>query len=245
MSTPSKRLNLDSLGYAKVTEAGVGFAGGQVEWESTGAIQISRLLTNRNTLYLKVMEGSSRVYIGWDDGVDDTNGFGLDEFEELWLTLGPDVEVWGYAASGSKVCVCETAAGAPRTAPEGQGGPSKVINIDTLGYMPATEAGSSVKQASILVDGTENEDKVELTAGLASRRWLIIKFEGPIDVTTRFIFVGGENIQLGNSPPNTSIGMPVWPRFELILPVIQGLDIYAILSASGSAIPVRVLEIGD
>ncbi|MEW5884556.1 MAG: hypothetical protein AB1725_10085 [Armatimonadota bacterium] len=176
--------------------------------------------------------------------VDDTNGFGLDEFEELWLTLGPDVEVWGYAASGSKVCVCETAAGAPGTAPEGQGGPSKVINIDTLGYMLATEAGSSVKQASILVDGTENEDKVELTAGLANRRWLIIKFEGPIDVTTRFIFVGGENIELGNGPPVTAKGLPVWARFEVVLPATPGVPIYALMSAAGDGIPVRVMEIG-
>lgn len=244
MSTPSKRLNLDSLGYAKVTEAGVGFTGAQVEWESTGAIQISRLLTNRNTLYLKVMEGSGRVYIGWDDGVDDTNGFGLDEFEELWLTLGPDIEVWGYAEEGARVCVCETSAGAPGTAPKGQGGPSKVINIDTLGYMLATEAGSSVKQASILVDGTENEDKVELTAGLANRRWLIVKFEGPIDVTTRFIFIGGEDIELGNGPPVTAKGLPVWARFEVVLPATPGVPIYALMSATGDGIPVRVMEIG-
>lgn len=122
--------------------------------------------------------------------------------------------------------------------------PSKRLNLDPLGYAKVTEAGSSVKQASILVDGTENEDKVELTAGLENRRWLIIKFEGPIDVVTRFIFVGGDDIELGNNPPGTAKGLPVWARFEVVLPATRDVPIYALMSATGDGIPVRVMEIG-
>lgn len=93
------------------------------------------------------------------------------------------------------------------------------------------------------MDGTENEDKVELTAGLANRRWLIIKCMGDDVNGQSFIWVGGDDVE-SVSNVTECIGMTAWPRYELVLTATADLPIFAVKKFGGSDVDVRIMEIG-
>jgi hypothetical protein len=242
MTTPAKIVNLDALGYALVTESGLGIA--QAEKSLTGngsSVELTAGLANRTKLYVKVLDGEGDVYVG-DDNVSTSTGYLMKAKDELWLDVGPDVAVHAIAgASDSKVRVLETSQGTYTYPAQSAGHPSKVVNLDTHGHAAVTQAGSSVKAAAVSVDSTTT--RKTLTAGLANRRKLYIKLIGDDVNGQRFIYVA-EFPSLGPGPPHTSEGYPVWARYEAVLEVGAQNELYAIMSATGDALDVRVLEIG-
>lgn len=241
MTTPAKIVNVDALGYALVTEAGLGIA--QAEKSLTGngsSVELTAGLTNRTKLYVKVLDGEGDVYVG-DDSVSTTTGYLMKAKDELWLDVGPDVAVHAIAgASNSKVRVLETSQGTYTYPSQSAGHPSKAVNLDSNGYAAVTQAGSSVKSAAVSVNSTTT--KKELTAGLANRRKLYIKLIGDDVAGQRFLYVGPDDISVGDDP-HDSKGMPVWARYELIVDVGPGNTVYALKSGGEPALDTRVLEI--
>lgn len=97
---------------------------------------------------------------------------------------------------------------------------SKAFPLDKTGRVRITRAGSVVRHAQLSVGDTE----VELTAGLANRRFLLIK---PVRTTTdpndprRFIRIGPSGFAREE-------GTPVWEAYELVLEVGSANRLYAL-----------------
>jgi hypothetical protein len=110
------------------------------------------------------------------------------------------------------------------------------LRIDPQGRVRINKAGSIVKHAKINVGASE----MELTAGLANRRWLIIK---PLRSTTTAPF---KWIGIGPAGFAVADGTPVWEQYELVLAVGPDVAVYAKRGHSDfDTVDVRVLEIGE
>jgi hypothetical protein len=113
--------------------------------------------------------------------------------------------------------------------------PTSAISLDEDGRVRINRAGSAVKHAQFNVGATQ----VELTAGLANRRTLIIK---PVRVggsLKRFIMIGPSGF-------TTADGTPVWEEYELALQIDPNIEVFAKKGDSQDGnVDVRILEVGD
>lgn len=113
--------------------------------------------------------------------------------------------------------------------------PTTALPLDANGRVRINQANPEVKHAKISVGASE----VELTAGLANRRKLIIKPVRTGETARRFILIG----PTGFDP---ALGTPVWEEYELILDIGPDNKVYAVRGiADFGTVDVRVLELGE
>ena len=108
--------------------------------------------------------------------------------------------------------------------------PSKIVNIDALGYTLTTEAAGGVAQDEITLSASGAA--VELTAGLTKRRRLFIK-----------VLSGEGDVFIGPSGVTTSNGYLLEANDEMWLEVGPSAAVYG--RAGATASKVRVLEISS
>lgn len=113
--------------------------------------------------------------------------------------------------------------------------PTKAASLDANGRVRINQANPGVKHAQIGVGATE----VELTAGLANRRKLLIKPVRTGETDRRFIVIGPSGF-------DTDLGTPVWEEYELILDIGPDNAVYAKRGdADFGTVDVRILELGE
>lgn len=113
--------------------------------------------------------------------------------------------------------------------------PTKALPLDANGRVRVNQANPAVKHAQISVGASE----VELTAGLANRRRLLIKPVRTGETARRFILIGPSGF-------DTDMGTPVWEEYELILDIGPDNAVYAVRGRSDfGSVDVRVLELGE
>ncbi len=113
--------------------------------------------------------------------------------------------------------------------------PSKAVPLDTNARVCINQANPAVKHTKISVGATE----VELTAGLANRRKLLIKPVRTGNADRRFILIGPTAF-------DTDLGTPVWEEYELILDIGPDNKVYAKRGhADFGTVDVRILELGE
>ena len=111
---------------------------------------------------------------------------------------------------------------------------SKAFGKGGNGRVGINVAGSAVKHGQVAVGSSE----VELTAGLANRRYLWIK---PVATgNERFIYIG----ESGFSADTTQATI-VFEKFEMGLPISSVIQVFAVKDDLAGDIDVRVLEVGD
>jgi hypothetical protein len=113
--------------------------------------------------------------------------------------------------------------------------PTKAVPLDANGRVRINQANPAVKHAQISVGATE----VELTAGLAHRRKLLIKPVRTGETARRFIVIGPTGF-------DADLGTPVWEEYELILDIGPDNKVYAKRGlADFGTVDVRILELGE